>query len=413
MPTVFSERLGEVHLGKLPAHPLVDAVHMSEVVRILTKIGASLPALRAYDHSRALKNGSALLGGWGMGGNGPQDDGSILPSDAAAGGCGDCAISGPDREHMLEHHLSRNPGSVTFSCLRSVTNYATYTEWATPGRGYDPVSGANDSGCAIGGPTGVLAYRQQVGLLDDQGATHKIGQLIDGTPGDMQHFWLMGLLFQKVGFGMVFRDNNMREFDTGQPLTYVPTASDEGGHYFTSVGYVPDGGPMGRGAMWGESFKWRRSLYARQCDEVSTYVSVDMYNAATGLDSDQYDAQDLERFLAAWTQQAWIQISRPISLADLPEPEPSPAAAQTTRLLTDLMPSADPPPSASEASPASPGASSSLPEVSLESFGKPLAIQAQRSTTEETTPDPSEYRRRVMEGTDWAPNLPAGPFPGV
>jgi hypothetical protein len=397
VPTVFSERLGEVHLGKLPTQPLVGAVHMSEVVRILAKTGV-LPALRAYDHSRVFKNGPASAGGWGMGGNGPQDDGTILPSDSAASGCGDCAISGPGREHMMEHKLSRNPGSVVFSCLRDVTNYAAYTEWATPGRGYDPVSGANDSGCAIGGPTGVLAYRQQVGLIDDQGATHKIGQLIDGTPGDMQHFWLMGLLFQKAGFGMVFRDNNMREFDLGQPLTYVPSATDEGGHYFTSVGYVPDCGPMGRGAMWGESFKWRRSLYARQCDEVSAYVSVDMYNAVTGLDSDQYDAQDLERFLAAWTQQAGIESSPFISPgSSLPprEPEPIPATAQETRPPLTAAPSADHHPSASEAAPASPGVSSILPEVTLESFA-PVVIQAQRSTTEETTPDPAEYRRRAM-----------------
>ena len=323
MPTLYSKRLdAHLHLGKNTARPLQNATSMDEVMRLLAKQGATLPALQTFNHASIYANGSVTAGGWGGGGNGPEDDNSI-PAEytAAKQGAGDCAIAGPGHEHMLEHKLSGNPGLVTFSCWRDLQNYATYTAAAAPGQGYDPKTGANDNGCDV---SSVIKYRQETGLPDDQGVTHKIGQAIELTPGDLEHLWLASLLFQKVGFGISFRSNNMDEFDQGQPWTYDASASDEGGHYIFNCGYVLDGGPMGRLISWGEDVQWRRIFYIKQCDEAISYLSTDMYSTVTGKDSDGYADQDLELYLSAFVQKARLAGPRPVSfihraLTDLKE----------------------------------------------------------------------------------------------
>jgi hypothetical protein len=306
---VHSERKGQdLLLGAKPPTPYDSdtvTIHMDEVFSTLVKTGVSLPALAAFNNANVLSNGSIVSGGWGMGGNGPVDDGSV-PAEytAAQSGAGDCGIAAPGHEHMMEHKLSGNPGEVTFSCWRDLQNYVDYTNWATPGQAYDPVTGANDDGVDV---SQVMKYRQKVGFIDDQGTTHTIGTIVEGTPGDLQQLWLMSMLFQKANFAVTFRSNNMSEFDAVAPgasptWTYTKNASDEGGHDIFNAGYVLAGGPMGRLISWGDDVLFTRVFYVKQCSEVASYVSDDMYNDITGKDSEGADSQDMELYVTEWAK---------------------------------------------------------------------------------------------------------------
>lgn len=282
MPAIYSHaHRGFLHLGKLPAQPIRDAIPFADAKAAFLKAGGTLPPVpKMFGHSGDFANGPTADGGWGMLGNGPCDDGSINPDWAAYQGAGDCAWAGPAHEEM---EAAKNAGRPVpkFTCLNVLQQYSAYS-------GYDLETGANDNGSAV---ADVIAWRQDKGLEDADGNVYKIGQSFNLTPGDMQQLWEAAYLLECVGIGINVQQAQMDQFQAGKPWAYVAGSPVEGGHYIPIVGKL-------RLITWATKQEYAESLYEKLCDEAVGYLDLERYNAVTGEDAEHYTSQDIEKYFA-------------------------------------------------------------------------------------------------------------------
>ena len=281
MSTVPSERLGcDLHLGKQPARPLLaGTVSYGELRRPLVKAGL-LPKIPA-----AFGHGNDFTGGrWLMLGNGPDD--SVFPG---FGGCGDCAWAGPAHAEM---EAARNSGRPipSFTGKTIVDQYGAYS-------GYDPQTGANDNGSD---PQQVLQWRQEKGLLDDNGVAYKIGRYVALQPGNLAELWEAAYLFENAGIGVVMTEAQMQQFDAQEPWEHVHGSPEVGGHWVEVMGR-PD---AAHGALisWGERVRFGLPFYEQQNDEAFAYLDPERYNRVTGKTAEHFSEQDLNEFLALVVQ---------------------------------------------------------------------------------------------------------------
>lgn len=275
MPTVHSERLGELHLGKQdakPTHPSTPRLRA-----LLKAANVTLPPIPThFGHGLAFG-----YDGWRMLGNGP--DNTVSPG---FGGCGDCAWAGPAHEEMEAARTAGRP-IPQFSGKTVVAQYSAYS-------GYDPQTGANDNGSNV---QDVLAWRQDKGLYDDHGNVYKIGQHVALTPGDMHELWAATYLFECVGIGVQMTSAQMGQFDASpHPVwDYVKGSPTDGGHYVPVMG---DNGLI----SWGQRVGFTQAFYENQCDEAFTYLDAERYRAVTGKTAEGLTEEDLVSYISLVAQ---------------------------------------------------------------------------------------------------------------
>lgn len=156
--------------GKRPATYDSRDIRWSEVRRG-TQVAQIVPSqIPAYGGGSGTDFGPGVWPGWGMYGNGPQDDNSIDPSWAAANGAGNCVWAGSGHETSM---LDKNAGRPVahFTCKSQLEAYAAWSAQYSPGQGYDLQSGANDNGTDV---RSAMSFRQKTGLTDINGVNHKI-----------------------------------------------------------------------------------------------------------------------------------------------------------------------------------------------------------------------------------------------
>lgn len=278
MSGIHVDRLGhEVYLGKQPATPPKVGVAYSELRPALKKAGVLPTVPQMFGHGHDFRQGQ-----WLMLGNGPDD--TVTPG---FGGCGNCAWAGPGHEEMA---AGKNAGRPVprFSGKTIVDQYAAYS-------GYDPQTGANDTGSNV---QDVIQWRQTRGLLDDAGHPYKIGQAIRGTPGNVQELWEIAYLCETAGIGVILQTAQMDQFNASAQPTwdYVPGSPAEGGHY------VPVMGKLGL-ISWADDVYYTPAFIQQQCDEVWGYIDPERYNRVTGQTAEHFTDQDLEKYLVLIAQQ--------------------------------------------------------------------------------------------------------------
>lgn len=261
-----------LHYGKQDATPLrPGAVRYSELRPALVKDSqVTLPPFpRNFGHANAFPGDS-----WEMLGNGPDD--SVLPG---FGGCGDCAWAGPAHEIMESAKTSGRP-IPPFSGATVVAQYSAYS-------GYDPQTGANDTGSNL---QDVLAWRQQKGIYDDTGAVHKIGQWVALAPGNLRELWEATWLFERAGIGVQVQQAMEDQFAAGRSWDYVPGSPIIGGHY------VP---VMGRWGLvsWARRVGFTNRWYTNLNDEAYAYVDPELPSPVTGRTAEGFDPADLEKWI--------------------------------------------------------------------------------------------------------------------
>lgn len=275
-----------LRLGKKPARHDARDLRFAD----LRPKGVSLPKFPKPAGGYGMDFGQT---GWKMLGNGPQDDNTIDPSWAAADGCGNCELAGPCHDIMESAYNAGRP-VPRFTSLSAVTEYAKFTESVAPGQGYDPQTGANDTGCDT---QQVLSWRQKVGVTDADGGVHEIGPYFSVEVGDFDQMWDALWLGEHLGLGIApFPQSAMDEFNAGQTWTYVPGSPASDGHWIILPGHPTAN--LWTGVTWGQRKPITPSFITHYGDECWVWLDPEQFTAATGKDAHNFDAADVEQYLA-------------------------------------------------------------------------------------------------------------------
>lgn len=273
----------QLHLGKKPAtYDSRDLLYREARPKSLPISLTDLPT--TWGHGADFSSTDPPPKGWGMLGNGPQDDGSVDPSWAAAGGAGDCAWAGPAHEEMQAAHESGRK-IPPFSSLTILKQYSEYC-------GYNLQTGAGDMGSDV---REVLKWRQKKGLKSNSGHAYKIGAYYSLELGDWQSLREACYLFESVGLGFEFPESAMNQFNNGQTWSVVPGAQIDGGHYVPIVGHPWPG--LWTCITWGRRQVMTWQFIQQYADELWCYIDFERYNRVTGKTAEGYQDVDLERYI--------------------------------------------------------------------------------------------------------------------
>lgn len=219
-------------LGKLPARPYPLKFSLSALV---DPVNLPTPP-DSFGHETIIDN-------WGVLGN----------SDY-----GDCVIAGAAHETMLINKLVGN--NIPFDDTCVLKDYTAIT-------GFDPKDPATDQGTDV---QDCAKYRRLTGMLDANGARHKIAMALALEKGNLTHLWQAAYLFDIVGIGIEFPSTAMDQFDKGKPWDVVANASIEGGHY---VPFLGKRGDLLYVVTWGKLQAMTIPFLEKYCDEAWTYLS--------------------------------------------------------------------------------------------------------------------------------------------
>jgi hypothetical protein len=202
-------------------------------------------------------------GQWGMLGN------------DVAGNCTICACA-----HMLMNETVHT-GTIVVPTLAEVM--ATYSAIS----GYDPITGANDNGCAM---SDVMEYWRTHGL-----SGHKI---LAWAQVDYQNFWHVKQaiwLFGGLDIGVNLPQSAMDQFSNGQFWDIVPNDGGIiGGHAIPLFGY----GSQGTNCItWGQRQGMTWEWFSRYVDEAYVVISSSWFNEITKQTPSGFDIAVLENDL--------------------------------------------------------------------------------------------------------------------
>jgi hypothetical protein len=284
-----------LRLGKLPAVDDPRDLLFADV----RPHGVALPKIPKPGGGYGMDFGAS---GWGMLGNGPQDDSSIDPSWAAAEGAGNCEIAGPCHDIMEGQKNSGHPVS-RFTCLSAIKDYTKFLQSVQPGHAYDPQSGANDTGCNT---QQVLSWRQKVGITDANGTVHKIGPYFRVKAGDFGEMWDALWLAECIGIGIEpFPQSAMDQFNAGQPWEPVKGSPASEGHWVIIVGHPTEN--VWTGISWGRRQLIVPAFITEYVTECWAWIDPERFTAVTGKDVHGFTAADVQRYLAVTAQQVAAQ----------------------------------------------------------------------------------------------------------
>jgi hypothetical protein len=260
------------HLGKQAAtYDKRDALY-ADFRRSLAAAGKLPKVPTVFGHGNDFAD-------WLMLGNGP--DPTVAPGFE---GCGDCAWAGPAHETMELCQNAKRP-APRFDGKTVVDQYSEYS-------GYDPETGANDTGSNV---REVLQWRATKGLKDADGTVHKIGPYVALEPKNLEHLLEAAYLFECVGIGIEVPESAQQQFAEGKPWSVVPGAQIEGGHYIPVVGR-PNSMDVAF-ITWAQRTLMTDQFYATFNDEAWAYISPEQFKAVTGRDYEGYDEAQLEEYL--------------------------------------------------------------------------------------------------------------------
>jgi hypothetical protein len=155
--------------------------------------------------------------------------------------------------------------------------------------GYDPATGANDTGAL---ETDVLAYWQNTGI-----AGNEIDAYASLQPADLDGLKRAVWLFGGVYLGIEVRQSTEQQFEAGEPWDYVgPWLNPiEGFHAVPIVGYDAQFFYV---CTWGAMQRATPEFVAQQADEA--YAIVDAaFIGANRLAANQFDLSQLQADLSA------------------------------------------------------------------------------------------------------------------
>jgi hypothetical protein len=258
---ILHSREARMKLGKLPAR--INSTQL--------KLGTYFDHTEIAPHI-PVEFGPDDQGSWGVNGN------DLYQS---------CVWAGAARETEI---WARETGlTVTIDAEQSLADYALVT-------GFDPADPKTDVGTDV---QVAASYRRRIGLLDADGARHKIGGYVSLIPGEPDQLAAATYIFGAVGVGLRIPDYAMDEFDAGTPWAVrygVPKML--GCQYVPAIGRAANGNI--RVITWGRVHEMMPSFYRRYCDEAVCYFSQEFLRA--GVAPPGFDRAKLLADLEAFTR---------------------------------------------------------------------------------------------------------------
>jgi hypothetical protein len=250
-------------LGKKPAQPELVKLHLADYVN--TAALPTPPKVFGWDN---------LVPSWPMllnGGEPVDIGGKEIPP------LGDCAVAGSLHETQLLLASAGQTINLTDAC--AVQNYTEITGYNPDAT--DPITGENptDQGTAV---VDLMAYRQNVGLIDGDGKRHKIAAALALRPGDLDQLAAGVWLFGAAGLGYQLPQSADDQFGAGQPWSVVQGSGIIGGHYVPLTGRDETG--MWRGVTWAKSQPITEGFIQEYCDEAWVCLSEEMMLHGVNLD---------------------------------------------------------------------------------------------------------------------------------
>jgi hypothetical protein len=193
---------------------------------------------------------------------------------------GDCTIASKAHQIMM---MTAHTGKMVIPDPAAII--AAYTALT----GYDPATGANDTGCAM---TDVLEYWQTTGI-----AGHKILAWAQIDQTDIEQVKLALYLFGAVDIGVNLPNSAMTQFQNGQAFAVLPDDGGiAGGHDVPIFGE----GSIGASCVtWAQRQELTWEWFSKYCEESYVVITQDWLNAVTGLAPNLLNLAALQADLAA------------------------------------------------------------------------------------------------------------------
>lgn len=197
---------------------------------------------------------------------------------------GDCVFAGAAHETMLWTRESHTHRDASFTTANVLADYGAVT-------GFMPDDPSTDQGTDM---HDACAYRRKVGIVDSNGARHKVGAYVALDPGNVAQAAQAAYLFSAAGIGIEIPRSAMDQFNRGEPWDYIGRSRIEGGHYVPLVGAISGTFVV---VTWGQVQLMTTSFYAHYCDEAYGYLSTEFLEH--GLSPEGFNLVSLQADLAA------------------------------------------------------------------------------------------------------------------
>ena len=247
-----------LRLGKKPASPLGKKAIMFSDIFDATKMPTPP---KAFGHQK-------LVSTWYMYGN---DE------------FGDCVWASKAHSQMLWSLMGGYP-RTRFTTFDVLSDYHSATGFIAS----DPDT---DQGTDM---KSAAEYHRKTGIRDSKNLRHRVHAYVNLMPGDVNQVAVGTYILGAVELGVLLTNDNMDQFDAGQPWT-VTKANPIGGHCIPVVGRDADGYFLA--VTWGRLQRIAPSFIAKYMDEAVGYLDLEMLNKK-GLSPEAYNHKTLEAMLA-------------------------------------------------------------------------------------------------------------------
>lgn len=245
-------------LGKKPARPGAVALKLSDYMD-LTK----------------LPDPPANFGHWDM----VKQPFGMLGNDQY----GDCFWAGSCHEHMVWG--AEGGHKVSFTTAGALNAYGAAT-------GFNKNDPNSDQGTDM---QQGAKFRQQHGIVDANGVTHKISAYLGLEKGNLKQQLTAAWIFGAVGLGAEMPNTAESQFDKNQPWDVVPGAKIDGGHYFPLLGRS---GGVNYISTWGRGNQpMTDAFFNRYNDESIVYLSDEILMGGKTIEG--FDLKQLQADLKA------------------------------------------------------------------------------------------------------------------
>ena len=148
-------------------------------------------------------------------------------------------------------------------------------------------------------------YHRKTGVLDSRGHRHRVDAYVNLTPGNLDQIAMSTYLFGAAELGINLTDDNMAQFDRGEPWM-ITKADPVGGHCVPVVGRDAAGNFLC--ITWGKVQRMTPNFIRQAMDEGIAYLNNEIINAA-GMAPGAYDAATMVQMLAKISPQPVVKSS--------------------------------------------------------------------------------------------------------
>src|SRR6266699_732309 len=147
-------------------------------------------------------------------------------------------------------------------------------------------------------------YHRKTGVRDCFGKRHRVDAYVNMIAGNLDQLAMGAYIFGAVELGIMMTQDNMDQFDKGEPWTVTTKSEVIGGHCIPVFGRDVDGNFLC--VTWGKVQRMTPSFIEKYMDEGYGYLDQEILNKA-GLSHGAYDNLTLKKMLAKISPQPVVK----------------------------------------------------------------------------------------------------------